>query len=562
MSFSTVAVVSWNGPWTVTCKGARAPCGAVRVVGDVRLDDEADLARELGVAGARGLDLVARAYERWGPAFAAHLLGDFAIAVIDPVAKIVVAARDAFGVRRLAYRRMSDGVAIASDVGALAALGAPAAELDRAAVSAFLVGEALPHEKTFFRTVSRVPPGHTLIARPSGYSLQRHFDPSFAEARRSRDDTLDAIRTAFRAAVAQRIRGEEPVLVHVSGGIDSSSIACVADDLRCSAPLHFVSARFRGADEARFVSAVDARLRSRIHVVDAEPTADMDDPIDLGHPARYPLAAMGSRIEELAARTGARTVLSGIGGDELFFERGVYRDLAARGRWATLVRETCRRDRYTTGSRRFYLRDALRSLVPPAIDDVIARTRPLRKARPPAWLRASAGPLRIEPDGGRDAGPFHSETQRFTWEWLTSPRLAATLEAEDRAAANAGLRMAYPFLDTRLAGVVLGAPYTHRVPGGRMKALLRDALGDALPEAVRERTTVTVFDSAIAIAVAKKLPRLREAIDGGPWRSDEWVDRAAARALLRRAEVDSRDEDLARTVWDIATLELWLRALG
>jgi asparagine synthase (glutamine-hydrolysing) len=578
MSLSSIVHAMWDRPaiGTAMAAGSRP---SVRVLGEVRLDAQPELAQELGAGDERGLALVARAYTRWRSGFAEHLVGDFAIVVIDRAAGLVVAARDAFGVRRLAYRRVPDGIALSADVGMLAALGSPREDLDEDAIAGYLAGAEQSNERTLFRGVFRVPPGHTLIARKHTLSLHRHFTPSFAERRGSRADTVAMIGASLRTAVADRVRSDRPLLVHVSGGIDSSSIACIADGLGAPASLHFVAARFRGADEQRFVSAVDAQLRTRVHIFDAEPSATIDDVLDPGHPARYPLAAQTAGMEALAARTGASAVLSGIGGDELFFERGIYRDLAAHLCWRTLWRETGQAGGYTVGSRSFYLRDALQSLITrsAAYRSLAARrlavllgmARSRRRERRPGWLRAwrrgSSSSPTISPTAAADGAtpaPFTSETQQFTWEWMTSARLVATLEAEDRTAASAGLEMRYPFLDTRLARVILATPYTHRLPGARMKALLRDAMGDTLPQAVRERSVVTLFDTAIATAIAAKLPALREAVERGPWESDRWVDREAARTLLRRVDADPLDTDLAIALWDVATLELWLRALG
>jgi asparagine synthase (glutamine-hydrolysing) len=566
MALSSIIMASWKGGALVSEGATSARGEVVSVIGDVRLDAEVELACELDASGERGLSLVARAYERWQSAFAEHLVGDFAIVVIDRAANLVVAARDPFGVRRLAYRRTADGIALSADVGMLSALGVPRAELDEAAVAGYLAGEDLPNDRTLFHSVSRVPPGHTLIARRSEVVMRRHFVPSLSERRGTREETVALIRGSLEAAVADRVTGESPVLVHVSGGIDSGALACLADEAEGAAPRHYVSARFRGADEARFVEAIEARLKSSVHVFDAEPSSEIDDDLDPGHPARYVLAAQSTGVDALAVHTGARSLLAGIGGDELFFERGVYRDLAAHRQWRTLYDELTCSGWYAATSRRSYARDALRTIVPRAfpgrrLANVVARVRARRRARHrPDWLR----PYPRESPRALDAGTpmtFSSETQRFTWDWLTSPRLVATLEAEDRSAASSGLQMRYPFLDSRLARVILSTPYPERLPRGRMKALLRDALGDSLPEEVRTRTQVTTFDAAIAIAIARKLPALREVVENGPWRSDPWVIRSRATALLHRVEADGSNVGPALALWDVATLELWLRAI-
>jgi asparagine synthase (glutamine-hydrolysing) len=532
----------------------------IRVAGDVRLEREEELAKALAAPDERGLVLVARAFERWGAGCLSRLQGDFAFVALDRSAGSVVVARDRFGVRPLAYRVLPDALAIASDPAPLAALADVV--VDDEAVREFLEGEEHDATLTFFRGVRRLPAGHALSF---GGDVTRWFHPPARERRSSSDETLDGFRDRFRAAVETRVaRG--PVLVQLSGGLDSSSIACVADVLlapqRSSVTL--ASAAFRGADERRYVDAVAARVSLPLVKFDAKPSPELDDPLDPNHPARYPLAAMTTKLVALARERGARALVSGTGGDELVFERGAFRDLAARGRFVRLLRET---PRYSTRSRAFYLRDALASLVPERLRGVVRAIRARRGAvaqapARPAWMRA---PERSAPPPPPAPAPpvarFHSETTRFTWEWLTGPRLSATLEAEDRAAARADLEMRYPFLDAELATYVLATPYEHRLPERRMKSLLRDALADALPPLVRDRATPTTFDADIADAVAAKLDHVRSAIEVGPWLSDRWVDRPAAKALLARFRADTADFALAGPVWDIAMLELWLRAL-
>jgi hypothetical protein len=95
-----------------------------------------------------------------------------------------------------------------------------------------------------------------------------------------------------------------------------------------------------------------------------------------------------------------------------------------------------------------------------------------------------------------------------------------------------------------------------------MKVLLRDALAGSLPELVRERTHVTIFDRAIVAAIARKSRFLASAIEHGPWRSDPYLVRSAARDALRRFLAAPTDCAAALAVWDIASLEHWLRAVA
>lgn len=562
-----IASITWRRPDSLgadALMGSNPVCrGNLRVAGDIRLDNEDELRSSLDQATERGVALVARAYERWGTGFAAHLVGDFAVVVVDVVHGVICAARDPFGVRSLAYRRTTDGMAFANDVGVLGTLEGEPREVDPISVHDFLRGFERSCATTFFREVRRLPPGHVLRADRTTTAVERYWFPPDRCRTETREACLAEFSARFNVAVSDRVKSAAPVLVHVSGGLDSSSIACVADAVDADArpPLHFVSAHFAHADESTFVAAVGARLRSPIEVFDASPRDD-DDPIDLSHPARYTLAAMTAGIGAIAARTGARVVLSGLGGDELLFERGIYRDLAAGRRWMTLWRETGLARRYSTRSREDYLLDALRPrMLPKKLTHAVRLLRGLRSERGQPWLRARPTSFDEPPTGALTDHPWLSQTQRFTWDWLTSPALVASLEAEDRAGARDGLQMRYPLLDRRLAELVLATTYEHRIPSGRMKVLLRDALGNVLPELVRERTHVTIFDRAIVAAVARKSRFLSNAIEHGPWRSEPYLVRGAARDALRRFLAAPIDCAAALAVWDMASLEHWLRAL-
>lgn len=524
-------------------RGEVAAWGSIRVGGDVRLDEEEELASSLGAPGERGLGLIARAFERWGSECVHRLRGDLAFVAVDIAAGVAFVARDPFGVKPLAYRRTTSGLAVASDPVALAALGDVSVDDD--AICDFLEGDERSSTLTFFRGVSRLAAGHAMTL---GAEPRRWYAPP-GQGTRTQRETIEGFRERLQDAVARRLV-PGPVLVQMSGGLDSSSIACLADGAR---DVTIASAIFEHADERRYVDAVESKLSRSIEKLTAVPNAELDDPLDPNHPSRYPLAAMTTKLTALAGQRRARALVSGTGGDELLFERGVFRDLLAHGRILRLFREA---PRYSTRTRGFYLRDAIVSAIPERARASWRRLRRRRAPARPSWLRAK----RTAPVDAPVLA-LSSETARFTWEWLTGPRLAATLEAEDRASARSDLEMRYPFLDADLASFVLATPYSHRLPGGRMKALLRDALAADLPPLVRDRTVPTTFDLEIAGAIAKKLEHVHDAIARGPWLSERWVDRSAAEQLLSRFRADTSDSTLAMQVWDIAMLEHWLRAL-
>src|SRR5262249_11487151 len=151
-------------------------------------------------------------------------------------------------------------------------------------------------------------------------------------------------------------------------------------------------------------------------------------------------------------------VLSGFGGDELLFERGVFRDLAARGSWLELLRQARLAPRYSVRTASFFVWDALRSLIPSFIRRVVRAWRPRALKPPPDWL----GPQLKESFSREQAegGPMFRwdgscQTQEFTWHWLTRPNLWWSVELQTLRAAHQGVEMRFPYLDSRLADFVL-----------------------------------------------------------------------------------------------------------
>ncbi|MCK6546873.1 asparagine synthase-related protein, partial [Myxococcota bacterium] len=150
-----------------------------------------------------------------------------------------------------------------------------------------------------------------------------------------------------------------------------------------------------------------------------------------------------------------------------------------------------------------------------------------------------------------------SYTQAFAWRWLTAAPSIWHVEVQELRAARLGVTMRFPFLDARLARAVLSVPWEERVPHGRMKALLRDALGPMLPPSIRERTHVTTFEPAVRVHVSRHAARLWEVVEDAPWRAERWVRRAeVARAL---ASIDGSGWGSLSFVWSAVMLELWVR---
>jgi asparagine synthase (glutamine-hydrolysing) len=242
----------------------------------------------------------------------------------------------------------------------------------------------------------------------------------------------------------------------------------------------------------------------------------------------------------------------------------VFRDLAADGRWLTLLTQTVLGPPlYSSQSAASFLWEALRAAVPPGLRGLYRRLRPRCPPAAPDWL----GPRLRRPwheAVERPAERFRQSscTRRHTWTWLTSPALWWSVEFQVARAARRGLEMRFPFLDRRLADFVLALPYQHRLPGGKMKRLLRDAMDGLLPVTIARRRHVTTFDCLMQHGLERDRELCRDLLFGTEWLSAPYVDQKAARQLFQQLDnpVGGLDYPQLMLARDIVQLEGWLRA--
>jgi asparagine synthetase B (glutamine-hydrolysing) len=307
------------------------------------------------------------------------------------------------------------------------------------------------------------------------------------------------------------------------------------------------------ADESRWVDILARHVSLPNEQWDAM-TFDAEDVCDVASPGRILVPGMVAAGTRVARSRGANVVLNGVGGDEVFFEHGVFRDLAAHAQWRALWREARLAPRYSTRGATRWLRDALAAITPNTLHTARNGLRGLR-LREPEWMTPelrALDPVERETDGALVDWPSH--TQRWTWRAVTN------IDLGPMQAGRVGVETRSPLLDRRVVDVVLSAHWHWRIPHGRMKVLLRDALIDLLPWQIAERAVMPSFEAAVQGAMKRRLSWVRELFHEGPWSSEAYVHRSRARAMLSGFVTSGRWTDM-HTVWTIASLEAWLRSL-
>jgi asparagine synthase (glutamine-hydrolysing) len=392
------------------------------------------------------------------------------------------------------------------------------------------------------------------------------------------DEAGERLAELLRAAVREHL-GDGPVAAHLSGGMDSSAIACLAAaevGRRGAGPLHTLSLVYRGlglAGERPYIDDVIGQAGHLMpHFIEADELLDFDwfdqdlprhdEPFDALN-----TLAVERRLVLQADQVGARVTLSGLGSDEVLAAQPYFlADLLRGGRWLACWRAA----------------KALAGVWNQGVWSVLSpfALQPVRavwsQAAPLAWLGRRARwprigwfdvPGWIRPDfsrrhGLRQLGREHARAMFGSPVNRSLERQMLAASAGDWyrwfLAAPRGLQRSHPFLDPRLVCFGLGLPEAVRAGHGELKPVLQQATRGILPESVRTRRGKRGFDEANGRGLARSLPRLEEMVREAQAAELEFLDRGELLAVLRQAAAGLGDAVARQRLGRTLALVFWL----
>lgn len=334
----------------------RNETGTVQVVFNGEIFNYIELRAELEAQGHRfythsDTEVIVHLYEQHGDAFVSHLNGQFAIALWDAPAQRLVLARDRSGIRPLFYTRRGNSLLFASEVKSLVAAVPALGEFDPAGLSQVYTWWATLGERTVFRDVLALPPGHLLSFQRGEARVSRYWDWDFAgepsPAGFDLDAAADELQALLTDAVRLQLRADVPVGAYLSGGLDSSAIVALVRKLDV-ARLSTFSVAFDDAefDESAHQAEMVKFLGTEHHVIRAR-TQDIGAAFPrLIHHCEVPVVRTAPvplmLLSESVRAAGFKVVLTGEGADEVFGGYDLFKEAAIRRFWARQPASTAR----------------------------------------------------------------------------------------------------------------------------------------------------------------------------------------------------------------------------
>ena len=491
-----------------------------------RLDNRAELIRKLChfvTIGSTDLAIVAAAYECWGSDCFAKLIGDWALSIWNPHTRSLLLAKDPIGTRHLYYSSDNSQVTWSTILDPLVLFAGKTFALCEEYIAGCFSFFPAAHV-TPYVGIHSVPPSSCVLIRPGKYTVSKYwdFDPGKRIRYRRDAEYEEHFREVFGEAVRRRLRSDSPILAELSGGMDSSSIVCMADAIiargaaeapRLDTLSYYDDSEPNWNERPYFTKVEEKRGRTGTHIDVGKQELFAFD-IDSGHFAATPGSGGGHSSEaskQLAAcmaSQGNRVVLSGMGGDEVM--GGVptptpeIEDLIARAKFRQLAHQL---KVWALNKRKpwFYLFfEAVRGFFPRALVGVSKDRKPV------PWL--NAGFVRRN----RAALLGYESRTKILGPPPSFQSNLATLDVLRRQLACCGLpsgqayEKCYPYLDRGLLEFLYAIPREQLVRPSQRRSLMRRALIGIVPEDILNRKRKAYVARAPLAAISQEWAGLIE----------------------------------------------------
>jgi asparagine synthase (glutamine-hydrolysing) len=429
------------------------------------------------------------AYEQWGTDCLQKLNGMFAFAIWDKNKRRLFLARDRIGIKPLYYYGTPKRFLFASEIKALITDPNVTRKPNDQAVCEFLLAGFQSHVgMTFFADIKELPPAHYMTVDQNQLTLKRYWNLNATEPKESRTDEYYA--TQFRGLLLDAIKVRLPVNLAIgsflSGGLDSTSIVCLADSLLKSNPPSLVaghnpqklfSAFYHEAvaDERPFIEEVGRAVRTPIDYVFPSDTMDLEDIKTFVYYMDEPVTVLNYYVYWCLARITkkhVRVTFSGQGPDEILAGHSDHFQVYVKELWKTrrfkkLLTEII------AGLGRYGPRSVLKSLI-----ETLTPTKPQAKDLLDPRFVTSYKPDRLQKEGSLRTALLAD---------LTRNRLPMHLRVGDRVSSAFCTETRCPYLDHKVVEYSFLLPESQKIKNGWGKYVLRNAVKGIVPESVRKR---------------------------------------------------------------------------
>ena len=542
---------------------------------DGRLDNRDDLIADLRSeleTEPTDVAIVAAAFDRWETDCFRRIVGDWAVSIWKPEQRELLFAVDYMAIRHIFYYLKNDRIWWSTDLSPLVLLSGDKFHIDDDYIAGYFAHDPDAH-LTPYREIREAPPGQFVRVRNGSVSVERfwRFSPKSRIRYRTDAEYEEHFRHLFRQSVRRRLRSDSPILAELSGGLDSSSIVCMADDIsakegklfpRLDTISYYDNTEPNGDDWIYFRKVEENRGRAGSHI-DVSESGSSAASLEFSDFSALPgplgsVRELGDKRAAVLRAGGYRTALSGIGGDE--FLGGVpnpcghLADLIVEFKFVSLAKQLTA---WSLVKRSPWIQLLWRSaldVLPAVLGQYF-----VREAKIESWIRkdfAKRTRLAIKQLDVDEHFGLWLPTRRF---YIAGVQLMAGKLAKLTPSASAPEEGRYPYLDQNLIEFILSIPATQLLRPGERRSLMRRSLAAIVPQEILNRRTKQVGTRGPVLLLEKHWDELQN-IYQMPFSSGlGYVHQTELLKTICDARA-GKIVPLVRLLWTIS-LEYWLRDL-
>lgn len=454
------------------------------------------------------VECIVHLYEEYGSEFVIRLNGQFAIALYDSRSDDLLLVRDRIGISPLFYIKLEDRIVFASEIKAILEHPEVPRRLNLKAVDQLMNFPGIVSPVTFFRGISALAPGHMLTVTRDGIVKDREYwDLQYSpeEEDKGEEYYVERLRELIRDSISRRLLADVPIGFYVSGGLDSSVIACNIGKYLLNSGYSF-SAEIgeNDLDESRFQKIVRDTLGSEHYSVRVDEKVIWETlPKVIWHAesaVKESYDAAAYMLSGLVQESPAKAVLTGQGSDEFFCGYvGYMVDLFRYMQKDNMSREELEVNERLWGDPYFryernhpQLRETGSKLYHPSLRSEIDSFS--------AWKES---PVNVERLRG-----LSSQKRRSYIDYKL--RLSDHLLGEhgDRMFFSHSIEGRHPFLDNELIDFIITIPDKYKLKGVNEKYILKKAGEGIVPKEILKRKKFPFQAPGMSAMIKKPSPNV------------------------------------------------------
>jgi asparagine synthase (glutamine-hydrolysing) len=608
------------------------PASGLVITADARIDNREELLEllELGNNAEKPLadsELILSAYRKWGQDCISRLLGDYAFAIWDPQRQTLFCARDHFGIKPFYYYCSDQCFIFASEIKALLSLPEVPRQLNELRIADYFLQPMLEDKSsTVYNQIFRLPPAHAVhVSNHADFQPYCYWslDCTATISMPTDEDYAARFREIFFEAVRCRLRSAFPIGSHLSGGLDSSTVTCVAHQIlqqsQPPVPLHTFSNIFDNVpscDEREYFNLVLEQGSYSSHLIPADRLGPLSEWQDFfrhfDEPFLGPSHFLVHGINRATQEAGVRVCLDGFDGDTVVSHGAVYfaelarlgdwerfiaeakaisehfdtspgallssyalpylSELAQRHQWLTFAKRAHEISQaFTISRRKLWLQYGFKPLLPRWVLGIYRNIKhksalssnqgssPLTQALNPAFVNR---PNIKKLFKRRELGQsIPCSAREDQYQSLTSGTFTHILELSDQCAAAFSLEVRHPFMDKRLVEFCLAVPPDQKLKLGWSRIIMRRAMEGVLPAQIQWRGGKTSLEENFKQGLfCKNKAIVENALCGDSNKAKDFLNLEFLQRSFQTLPSNPGDQLTDRiAIWRGTALSLWLQ---